>query len=116
MAPRVIVGPCGHIHRVMANQEAHRARDHALWRVVESVTADPTREDPIRGAIALEPGTKLRHDQSAWDLQGCAGFETVFSMERFQVLDGPHGGRCLEVLVIDANPGELALPPRFQPA
>jgi hypothetical protein len=105
---------CGHAHRVMANQESHRDGDPARWRVLERVRAEPTIDEPIRDSVTLERGTLLRHEQSAWELQGCAGFEAIYSMERFHVLAGPHAGRCVEVMVIDAKPGELVLPSTLQ--
>jgi hypothetical protein len=115
MASSVTVGPCGHTHMVWSGTTGHRDVDPVLWRVVKSISASPTNDDAARQPVALEPGTTLRHDQSDWTLQGCAACEVVIAWDRFQILDGPHAGRCVEFRVIDPKGGSLVVPPQLQP-
>lgn len=98
----------------MANQEPRRNSDPAMWRVVADLPAEASLDDAMTGSVLLMPGTRLRHAQSAWNLQRCDRFEVIFSMERFHVLDGPHAGHCVEVLVTNATPDKLALPPSLE--
>ena len=106
------VAPCGHSHQLWGEHPGQRNLEPALWRVVEAVeTRTPEWEK-----LTLEPGTLLRHDQSDWTQQGCAGCEATFVWERFAVLDGAHASKCVEFSIIEPAPGQTAVPAEVQPA
>jgi hypothetical protein len=111
------VGLCGHPHQLWSSPVGHREVGPVTWRVIKPVEGHPPADDPGWEPVRLEPGTRLRHVQSDWTLQGCAGCEDLLTWERFLVLDGPEAGRCIEfALTNPRRPDDHAIPKGLWPA
>lgn len=106
------VGLCGHPHLLWAPPVGYRDVEPEIWRVVTTVTGSAPADERARQPVPLEPGTRLRHVQSDWTMQGCAGCEDVLVWERFLVLDGPHAGRCVGFCSRTRGPRTTAQSPR----
>lgn len=110
------IGLCGHPHQLWFSPVGYRDVEPETWRVVTTVTGSQPIDDRARQPVPLEPGTRLRHVQSDWTMQGWAGCEAVLVWERFMVLDGPHARRCVEFLLTNPRTADdRAIPKGLAP-